>query len=153
MDRWRTIIDSNKLVIPCILQSHSVLTTTALQDPSKLTLSSPRTSPVAPSFIWSHLWEPAIVNPVNLKSYTIPIFNLRDPYGRAFHLRWRMCLFPHLTFPAAWFRFFKVGFFVVFLFWFTFPPFIHYAIKTGLHLTAAQVGNPNIIVLHWAYSL
>jgi len=48
-----------------------------------------RTSRGAPPFKWSHLWEPAIVNPVNLKSYTIPIFNLRDPYSQSFHLSWR----------------------------------------------------------------
>ncbi|KAF9480636.1 putative high affinity nitrate transporter [Pholiota conissans] len=87
-----------------------------------------RTSYVAPSFKWSHLWEPAIVNPVNLKSYTIPIFNLRDPYARAFHLSW-------------------LGFFVAFLSWFAFPPLIPDAIKSDLHLTTAQVGNSNITAL------
>ena len=57
--------------------------------------NSPRTSqasPIVPPFKWSHLWKPAIVNPVNFKSYTIPIFNLRSLYGRAFHLSWRTCL-------------------------------------------------------------
>ena len=47
------------------------------------------TSNGPPVFQWSHLWKPAIVNPVNLKSYTIPFFNLRDPYARSFHLSWR----------------------------------------------------------------
>ncbi|KDR71725.1 hypothetical protein GALMADRAFT_143523 [Galerina marginata CBS 339.88] len=87
-----------------------------------------RTSYDAPPFKWSHLWEPAIVNPVNLKSYTIPIFNLRDPYARAFHLSW-------------------LGFFVAFLSWFAFPPLIPDAIKSDLHLTTAQVGNSNITAL------
>ncbi|PPQ68007.1 hypothetical protein CVT26_007370 [Gymnopilus dilepis] len=81
-----------------------------------------------PPFKWSHLWEPAIVNPVNLKSYTIPIFNVWDPYARAFHLSW-------------------LGFFVAFLSWFAFPPLIPDAIKSDLHLTNAQVGNSNIIAL------
>jgi len=49
-----------------------------------------------PPFAWSHLWKPAIVNPVNLKSYTIPIFNLADPYAQSFHLSWRefLCFLP-----------------------------------------------------------
>ncbi|KDR71729.1 hypothetical protein GALMADRAFT_270867 [Galerina marginata CBS 339.88] len=87
-----------------------------------------RTSNDAPPFKWSHLWEPAIVNPVNLKSYTIPFFNVHDPYARAFHLSW-------------------LGFFVAFLSWFAFPPLIPDAIKSDLHLTTAQVGNSNIIAL------
>jgi hypothetical protein len=40
----------------------------------------------APAFNFSSLWRPARVNPLNLKSYTLPIFNLRDPYARNFHL-------------------------------------------------------------------
>ena len=40
----------------------------------------------APAFKFSSLWRPAEVNPLNLKSYTLPIFNLRDPYARNFHL-------------------------------------------------------------------
>ncbi|KAG6916079.1 hypothetical protein DXG01_008553 [Tephrocybe rancida] len=81
-----------------------------------------------PEFTWSHLWSPAVVNPVNLKSYTIPIFNLRDPYARSFHLSW-------------------LGFFVAFLSWFAFPPLIPEAIKSDLKLTNAQVANSNIIAL------
>lgn len=91
-------------------------------------MSPPKSSRGAPKFKWSHLWEPAIVNPVNLKSYTIPIFNLGDPYARAFHLSW-------------------LGFFVAFLSWFAFPPLIPDAIKSDLHLSAAQVANSNIIAL------
>uniref|UniRef100_A0A8H7XXD5 Nitrate/nitrite transporter n=1 Tax=Psilocybe cubensis TaxID=181762 RepID=A0A8H7XXD5_PSICU len=79
-----------------------------------------------PSFQWAHLWQPAIVNPVNLKSYTIPLFNLWDPYARAFHL---------------------MGFFVAFLSWFAFPPLIPDAIKSDLHLSAAEVANSNVIAL------
>ncbi|KAH9478950.1 Nitrate transporter [Psilocybe cubensis] len=81
-----------------------------------------------PSFQWAHLWQPAIVNPVNLKSYTIPLFNLWDPYARAFHLSW-------------------LGFFVAFLSWFAFPPLIPDAIKSDLHLSAAEVANSNVIAL------
>ena len=40
----------------------------------------------APAFEFSSLWRPAQVNPLNLKSYTLPILNLRDPYARNFHL-------------------------------------------------------------------
>ncbi|KAF8805920.1 putative high affinity nitrate transporter protein 2 [Phlegmacium glaucopus] len=87
-----------------------------------------KTSHGAPPFKWSHLWEPAIVNPANLKSYTIPFFNLRDPYSRAFHLSW-------------------LGFFVAFLSWFAFPPLIPDAIKSDLKLSNAQVANSNIVAL------
>jgi len=41
-----------------------------------------------PPFKWSHLWGKPIVNPVNLKSYTLPVLNLNNPYSRAFHLSW-----------------------------------------------------------------
>ncbi|KAF8641372.1 hypothetical protein AX16_009993 [Volvariella volvacea WC 439] len=81
-----------------------------------------------PAFAWSQLWEPAIVNPVNLKSYTIPIFNLADPYAQSFHLSW-------------------LGFFVAFLSWFAFPPLMPEAIKADLKLTNAQVANSNVIAL------
>lgn len=40
-----------------------------------------------------------------------------------------------------------VGFFVAFLSWFAFPPLIPDAIKSDLHLSAAQVANSNIIAL------
>jgi MFS transporter, NNP family, nitrate/nitrite transporter len=39
-----------------------------------------------PPFRISSLWEPAQVNPLNLKSYSIPLFNLKSPYARNFHL-------------------------------------------------------------------
>jgi len=81
-----------------------------------------------PPFAWSHLWKPAIVNPVNLKSYTIPIFNLTDPYAQAFHLSW-------------------LGFFVAFLSWFAFPPLTPEAIKDDLKLSANEVSNSSIIAL------
>ncbi|KAF5357220.1 hypothetical protein D9756_006369 [Leucocoprinus leucothites] len=87
-----------------------------------------RTSPTPPPFRWSHLWEPAIVNPTNLKSYTIPFFNLRDPYARTFHLSW-------------------LGFFVAFLSWFAFPPLIPDAIASDLSLTDDQIANSNIVAL------
>ncbi|KAG6847502.1 hypothetical protein H0H93_007691 [Arthromyces matolae] len=81
-----------------------------------------------PAFTWGQLWSPATVNPVNLKSYTIPFFNFNDPYARAFHLSW-------------------LGFFVAFLSWFAFPPLIPDAIKSDLKLTNAQVANSNIVAL------
>ena len=45
-----------------------------------------------PSFKWSHLWQQPIINTVNLKSYTLPILNLNNPYSRSFHLSWRESL-------------------------------------------------------------
>jgi len=81
-----------------------------------------------PSFRWSHLWQRPIINPINLKSYTLPIFNLNNPYSRSFHLSW-------------------LGFFVAFLAWFAFPPLIPEAIKSDLHLTPGQIANSNIRAL------
>ncbi|KAF8967745.1 nitrate/nitrite porter [Flammula alnicola] len=81
-----------------------------------------------PKFAFAHIWQPAVVNPINLKSYTLPILNLKDPYARSFHLSW-------------------LGFFVAFLSWFAFPPLIPDAIKSDLQLTNAQVANSNIIAL------
>ncbi|GAA6042048.1 hypothetical protein JCM8097_004079 [Rhodosporidiobolus ruineniae] len=81
-----------------------------------------------PPFKWSSLWKPAVVNPLNGKSYTLPILNLRDQYAINFHLAW-------------------LGFFVAFLSWFAFPPLIPEAIKNDLKLTTEQVGNSNIIAL------
>jgi NNP family nitrate/nitrite transporter-like MFS transporter len=86
------------------------------------------TSHRPPAFQWSHLWKPAVVNPINLKSYTLPFFNLLDPYARSFHLSW-------------------LGFFVAFLSWFAFPPLIPEAIKSDLKLSNAQVANSNVVAL------
>ncbi|KAJ7719244.1 nitrate/nitrite porter [Mycena maculata] len=82
----------------------------------------------APRFKWSHLWEPPIINPVNGKSYTLPILNLGNPYSRSFHLSW-------------------LGFFVAFLSWFAFPPLIPDAIKSDLELTQQVISNSNIVAL------
>ncbi|KAB5593145.1 Nitrate transporter [Ceratobasidium theobromae] len=81
-----------------------------------------------PPFKWSSLWEAPVVNPLNLKSYTIPIFNLNNRYSVSFHLSW-------------------LGFLVAFLSWFAFPPLIPEAIRSDLKLTTAQIGNSNIIAL------
>ncbi|KAF8698568.1 Major Facilitator Superfamily, partial [Rhizoctonia solani] len=81
-----------------------------------------------PPFRWSSLWKAPVVNPLNLKSYTIPIFNLSNRYSVSFHLSW-------------------LGFLVAFLSWFAFPPLIPEAIKSDLKLTNAQVANSNIIAL------
>ncbi|KAF7357751.1 Nitrate/nitrite transporter [Mycena venus] len=82
----------------------------------------------APRFQWSHLWEPPIINPLNGKAYTLPIFNLKNPYSRSFHLSW-------------------LGFFVAFLSWFAFPPLIPDAIKSDLKLSQAEIANSNIVAL------
>ncbi|QRV85668.1 major facilitator superfamily transporter [Ceratobasidium sp. AG-Ba] len=47
-----------------------------------------KTSPQAPPFKWSSLWAQPVINPLNLKSYTIPIFNLSNRYSVSFHLSW-----------------------------------------------------------------
>ena len=38
-----------------------------------------------PPFRWASLWEPAVLNPLNGKSYTLPIFRLTDQYAINFH--------------------------------------------------------------------
>ncbi|KAF8329332.1 nitrate/nitrite porter [Cantharellus anzutake] len=81
-----------------------------------------------PPFKFSSLWEREKLNPINLKSYTLPIFNLKSPYARNFHLSW-------------------LAFHVAFLSWFAFPPLLPEAIKADLKLTSAQVGNSNIVAL------
>ncbi|KAL8290609.1 hypothetical protein RQP46_002867 [Phenoliferia psychrophenolica] len=82
----------------------------------------------APPFRIASLWEPAVINHLNGKSYTLPIFNLRSQQAINFHLSW-------------------LGFFVAFLSWFAFPPLLPEAIKVDLKLTTAQIGNSNIIAL------
>ncbi|KAF8599086.1 putative high affinity nitrate transporter protein 2 [Ceratobasidium sp. AG-I] len=81
-----------------------------------------------PPFKWSSLWSAPVVNPLNLKSYTIPIFNLSNRYSVSFHLSW-------------------LGFLVAFLSWFAFPPLIPEAIRSDLKLTNAEIANSNIIAL------
>lgn len=108
-----------------------------------------------PPFKLSSLWQAPVLNPLNLKSYTLPIFNLRNPYSRNFHLSWRKfahiwsfccCKVPNSDFYRD-IDLEPVGFFVAFLSWFAFPPLIPEAIKTDLGLTAAQIGNANIVGL------
>jgi NNP family nitrate/nitrite transporter-like MFS transporter len=99
-----------------------------------------------PSFKWSHLWQQPIINTINLKSYTLPIFNLNNPYSRSFHLSWRESSFIRLL--KIWSHIcFTVGFFVAFLAWFAFPPLIPEAIKSDLRLTPDQIANSNISAL------
>jgi NNP family nitrate/nitrite transporter-like MFS transporter len=82
----------------------------------------------APKFKLSHLWSEPILNPLNLKSYTLPLLNLRSPY----------CRNPLLA---------TLGFFVAFLSWFAFPPLFPEAITKDLKLTSVQVANSNIVAL------
>ena len=98
-----------------------------------------------PPFAWSQLWKPAIVNPVNLKSYTIPIFNLADPYAQAFHLSWRKFLCFLSPVPHGFMC--SVGFFVAFLSWFAFPPLMPEAIKDDLNLTDAEEANSSVVAI------
>jgi len=82
----------------------------------------------APAFKWSSLWKQPVVNELNLKSYTLPIFNLNNQFSINFHLAW-------------------LGFFVAFTSWFAFPPLLPEAITADLRLTPAQVANSNIVSL------
>lgn len=82
----------------------------------------------APKFKLSHLWSEPILNPVNLRSYTLPLLRLSSPY----------CRNPLLA---------TLGFFVAFLSWFAFPPLFPEAITNDLKLTTAQVANSNIVAL------
>ena len=68
------------------------------------------------------------VNLTNNKSRTLPLLNVIDKYGRAFHLSW-------------------IGFFVAFLSWFAFPPLLHGVIQEDLKLTQVQIANSNIVGL------
>ncbi|KAJ7659074.1 nitrate/nitrite porter, partial [Mycena polygramma] len=97
-------------------------------DRQSVTLAGNAKSSVAPPFKWSHLWDSPIINPLNAKSYTLPIFNLNNPYSRSFHLSW-------------------LGFFVAFLSWFAFPPLIPDAIKGDMKLTQVEIANSNIVAL------
>ncbi|KAL4063927.1 major facilitator superfamily domain-containing protein [Scleroderma yunnanense] len=85
---------------------------------------SPRSSSISPGI---NLWD-VVINPVNLKCSSLPLFSLRNPYSINFHLAW-------------------LGFFVAFLSWFAFSPLIPDVIKQDLDLTSAQVGNSNVVSL------
>ncbi|KAF9239852.1 major facilitator superfamily domain-containing protein [Melanogaster broomeanus] len=69
-----------------------------------------------------------VINPANLKCSSLPLLSLRNQYSINFHLSW-------------------LGFFVAFLSWFAFSPLIPDVIKTDLNLTAAEVGNSNVVSL------
>jgi len=90
--------------------------------------SKPKLHVAAPPFTFASLFKQPVINPLNGKAQTLPIFNLKNPYSRNFHLSW-------------------LSFFVAFLSWFAFPPLIPEAIRTDLDLTAAQIGNSNVTAL------
>ncbi|PWN91803.1 MFS general substrate transporter [Acaromyces ingoldii] len=80
------------------------------------------------NFRWASLWEPAVVNPLNGKSYTLPLFRIWDPYSVAF---WMATL----------------GFFSAFFSWFAFAPLVTEAVKVDLKLTQDQITNSNLASL------
>jgi NNP family nitrate/nitrite transporter-like MFS transporter len=41
-----------------------------------------------PPFKYSSIWSAPVLNPLNLKSYTVPFLNIRSAYGRTLHLSW-----------------------------------------------------------------
>jgi NNP family nitrate/nitrite transporter-like MFS transporter len=68
------------------------------------------------------------VNPINGKSYTLPMFRVWDPYSTAF---WMATL----------------GFFSAFFSWFAFSPLIPEAVRVDLKLTPYQISNTNLASL------
>jgi len=79
-------------------------------------------------FRFASLWEPAVVNPVNGKSFTFPLFRFWDPYSVAF---WMATL----------------GFFSAFFSWFAFAPLVTEAVRVDLKLTNDQIINSNLASL------
>lgn len=79
-------------------------------------------------FRWASLWEPSVVNPINGKSFTFPIFRFWDSYSLVFWLA-------------------TLGFFSAFFSWFAFSPLTPEAVRTDLRLTADQVTNSNLASL------
>lgn len=82
------------------------------------------------SFRLASLWEPAVINPINGKSYTFPILRFWDPYAIAF---WMATL----------------GFFSAFFSWFAFAPLVTEAVKVDLNLTQTREYNPQKHRLKW----
>jgi len=74
------------------------------------------------------LWQAPVVNPVNRKARSIPIFNPINLYGRVFLFGW-------------W------GFMVAFWSWYAFPPLLTLTISKDLGLTQVDIANSNIIAL------
>lgn len=70
-------------------------------------------------FRFASLWEPAVINPINGKSFTLPMFRFWDPYSIAF---WMATL----------------GFFSAFFSWFAFAPLVTEAVKQDLMLTPTR---------------
>jgi NNP family nitrate/nitrite transporter-like MFS transporter len=101
----------------------------------------------APRFKISHLWSQPILNPLNLKSYTLPLLNLRSPVstGRATWAEVRVAELPSQYCRNPLLA--TLGFFVAFLSWFAFPPLFPEAITKDLKLTPIQVANSNIVAL------
>jgi NNP family nitrate/nitrite transporter-like MFS transporter len=79
-------------------------------------------------FRWSSLWQPAVVNPINGKSFTFPIFRFWDPYSTTFWLA-------------------TLGFFSAFFSWFAFSPLVSEAVSADLHLNPGLVANSNLASL------
>ncbi|CAO1635544.1 unnamed protein product [Parajaminaea phylloscopi] len=79
-------------------------------------------------FRWASLWQPAVINPINGKSYTFPLLRFWDPYSSTFWLA-------------------TLGFFVAFFGWFAAAGLMTEAIKGDLKLTANQVADTNLASL------
>jgi NNP family nitrate/nitrite transporter-like MFS transporter len=79
-------------------------------------------------FRFASLWEPAVINPINGKSFTMPMLRIWDPYSIAF---WMATL----------------GFFSAFFSWFAFAPLMPEAVKSDLKLSNNQVLYSNLASL------
>ena len=74
------------------------------------------------------LWQAPVVNPINRKAQSIPLFNPINVYGRVFHF--------------AWF-----GFFVAFWSWYAFPPLLTLTIAKNIGAQRTDILNSNIVAL------
>lgn len=131
---------------PTLTSAQVTMTNTTLPDFERGVTGNEVQVDGPPSFKWSHLWSKPVINPVNLKSFTLPIFNLNNPYSRIFHLSWREQASKIVHLKKVLIQI-LVGFFVAFLSWFAFPPLLPDAIKPDLNLTTAEVANSNVLAL------
>jgi hypothetical protein len=62
------------------------------QHPEQALIATPKYTRLSttgpPAFKFSSTWRSPVLNPLNLKSYTVPFFNIRSAYGRTLHLSW-----------------------------------------------------------------
>lgn len=77
---------------------------------------------------FSALWSAPLVNPVNRKAQSIPVFNPINVYGRVFFFSW-------------------LSFFLAFWSWYAFPPLLSDVIAADIKVSKNVVANSNVIAL------